>query len=215
MQIPLTRRAFARVGAGSLAIGATSFSGQAQTPGATPEVDAYQTLLDRLDALDPQSTFEILSASALAPDSVIALTTDARLVLLGKTLDADEPCVEGNIGFVRLLHDLEGAPFLGGYLVYADEAAAVAASDCIANGAAAALGGTFNRFRLAGLESTMLVGGNKATGVLTRVKYVIVACDNQDLDEPATSFEAQLTMLQLNLELIKHLDLVVPPVDQP
>lgn len=41
----------------------------------------------------------------------------------------------------------------------------------------------------------MMVGGNRATGGSVRASYVIVACENNDLNEPATSLEAQLPML--------------------
>ena len=112
--------------------------------------------------------------------------------------------MDGLIGFVELLQDPEGEPFLGGFLVYSDAAAAVAASDCIVSGTAA-LGVMSERIRLAGLESAMLVGIDQVAAVLTRARYVVIGVSSEDLGEAVTGFEAQLTVLQLALDLIKHL----------
>lgn len=69
----LSRRTFAQVSAGSLMIGGLTLPASAQTPDGTPELESDATLLDRLDAVDPQTTLDLLMASPFELSTIIPL----------------------------------------------------------------------------------------------------------------------------------------------
>ena len=110
----LSRRTFAKMSAGSLVTGGTTFSASAQTPDATPELDGYSPLLDRLDVVDPQTTLDMV----LSGDQHANVVTVALYVVIlasddiladgayTNSFDAQRRALQHAIGLISHLDDV-------------------------------------------------------------------------------------------------------------
>lgn len=216
MKPTFTRRAFGMMSAGSLSFAGSNLPARAQTPESTPALDRYSTLLERLDAFDPQATLDLLMASPFEITTIVPLAEFADVGPLALEFGEDDPFAEDAIGAVQLA-DPDATSGIGAFFVYPDEASATSAikraiseetSDDI----------SFEPIdRLAGLESTMMVIGDQRANVLTLARYVVILATDDFLADGAysNSFNAQLRALHHAIGMISHLNAVLRPSNLP
>lgn len=214
MTRPISRRTFGLMSGGAFAIGGTRFPVTARTqdatPDATPELDRYSTLLERLDAVDPQTTLDLLMTAPFELGTIVPLAEFAGIGPITLELDDDNPFADEALGGVQLATP-DGDPGIGAFIVYPDEISATTAIESAVSEETSDDISFEPIDRLAGLESTMIVIGDQRANVATIARYVVILASDDILADGAltNSFNAQLRALQHALGLIKHLDVVL------
>lgn len=129
---------------------------------------------------------------------------------------ANDPFAEDARGAVQLATP-DGDTGIGTFFVYPDEASATAAIER-AIGEETSDDISFEPIdRLAGLDSTMVLIGDRRANIVTVARYVVILAADDILADGAytNSFDAQLRALHHAIGLISHLDDVLRASNLP
>lgn len=188
-------------------------SSRAQTPGASPEAEHSPDLIDRLAAIDPETTLDLLLATPFEADWLVpgAANPPVQPQPIERIVDkANEGEV---IGAVSLNRPDRGVT-MGGFVVFATDT--LAAAD-IEGPVASSPSDLVEYVTLAGLYGALIRTAEDHANVVLQARYVEIISSPNVLIGPVVQdhYSARIRALQHALGLIWHLHYALGESSQP